>query len=233
MKKETSLRYATIIGFALFSLSAIISYFILYHVPYFSVPRSLFLSFIGGILLVTSLLTSVSVLFTVGSIFLVLEGLWNFCAWLLIFISYGHFEWTLPSVIASLFALIAPATLLFISIKPRLAKRCARIAAASSVISIVLNLLNLYWLSFSFAATYILKQLLFSACAILLVMTHSSFFEKKPKAVASTANQVSAAAQSASGSSSVDKLIQLKALLDAGIISQEEFNEKKKQLLGL
>ena len=38
---------------------------------------------------------------------------------------------------------------------------------------------------------------------------------------------------SASSNSSMDDLVKLKGLLDAGIITQEEFDAKKKQLLGL
>ena len=36
-----------------------------------------------------------------------------------------------------------------------------------------------------------------------------------------------------SGSSTADELIKLKSLLDAGVITQEEFDAKKKQILGI
>lgn len=39
--------------------------------------------------------------------------------------------------------------------------------------------------------------------------------------------------QKASNGTSLDELVKLKSLLDSGIISQEEFDAKKKQLLGL
>lgn len=39
--------------------------------------------------------------------------------------------------------------------------------------------------------------------------------------------------QATSGNTSLDDLVKLKSLLDSGIISQEEFDSKKKQLLGL
>jgi hypothetical protein len=51
------------------------------------------------------------------------------------------------------------------------------------------------------------------------------YLEAKPKTVKRT-NQ-----QSADNKSSIEKLSSLKALLDKGIITQEEFEEKKKELL--
>ena len=52
--------------------------------------------------------------------------------------------------------------------------------------------------------------------------------EKKP-ALAKTSN----VAATADTESTIEKLTKLKSLLDSGIITQEEFDEKKKQMLGL
>jgi predicted Zn-dependent peptidase len=51
--------------------------------------------------------------------------------------------------------------------------------------------------------------------------------------VSNTASTPSAAAVVVNNTSAADELKKFKELLDGGIISQEEFDAKKKQLLGL
>ena len=54
-----------------------------------------------------------------------------------------------------------------------------------------------------------------------------------PETGAASAAQTAAPAQAGGASSTVEELKQYKALLDAGVITEEEFAAKKRQLLGI
>ena len=54
-----------------------------------------------------------------------------------------------------------------------------------------------------------------------------------PETGAASAAQTAAPAQAGGASSTVEELKQYKALLDAGVLTEEEFAAKKRQLLGI
>jgi hypothetical protein len=61
-----------------------------------------------------------------------------------------------------------------------------------------------------------------------------SFFEKKePKKLSPKNQKESTPAQVSPAVSSADELKKFKELFDGGVITQEEFDAKKKELLGL
>ncbi|MBQ8757617.1 MAG: SHOCT domain-containing protein [Oscillospiraceae bacterium] len=66
-----------------------------------------------------------------------------------------------------------------------------------------------------------------------LIGNYKEISEVLAKRIREVQQPVQTNTQATSGNTSLDDLVKLKSLLDSGIISQEEFDSKKKQLLGL
>ena len=85
------------------------------------------------------------------------------------------------------------------------------------------------WLTFALVASIVGDLLLFAGlrCAPMVLAGHVMQGEAPQSAPAQLA-----AAATVDPSDRIEKLMKLKALLDAGALTQEEFEEKKKQILG-
>ncbi|MBO4915953.1 MAG: SHOCT domain-containing protein [Oscillospiraceae bacterium] len=109
-------------------------------------------------------------------------------------------------------------------------------AAPQTIIFIVCDVIMMEMFTFDFdgATLFIINHTL---CDFLLPVAGYLLLGLSMEPRIATNNALSgetvSVAPNASGVNTIEKLTRLKALLDAGAITQEEFDAKKKQLLGL
>lgn len=177
---------------------------------------------VGSIFVVIALLTATPILSTVGFAFWSINILLPFV---------GGVQWMLShgTLFATQIMSLALYILLMIAgIKPKSAKTLGLVAAILAVVKLVITIMG-----YGIIATYILWGLLLAAGAMLLGLTYDSFSQKEVMNKAVAAQNSNIPAQGILENNNVEKLMRLKAFLDEGVITQEEFDEKKKQLLGL
>ena len=184
---------------------------------------------VGSIFVVIALLTATPILSTVGF------ALWSsgiLCTLV------GNFEWILHGalpfdlVIVWVVSLVFYVLLMIAGIKPKSAKTLGLIATILAVVRLVAHVIRNVIEGYGITATSILRGLLLIAGTLLLGLTYDSFSKKAVVSKAAVTQNSNVSAQGIFEDSNVEKLMRLKSFLDEGVITQEEFDEKKKQILG-
>lgn len=212
MESKTKIPFRYIAG-GCFAASAIF-YFVnnglLHHVFNFY-TISLVLAFAA---IAVGLFLSVPMVSAAGSVLLLISRIVHLFRFM-----DSHFIWLIQLLVPAIFALL----LLITCLNRRSAKTTGIIAAA---IRFILAILTIY-LFFLFGGAMwgmIIQPLLECAGAVFLGFAFSEL-KDKPKAAA-------AAPKPSGASDTYEKLTHLKELLDKGIITQEDFDAKKKDILG-
>lgn len=212
MESKTKIPFRYIAG-GCFAASAIF-YFVnnglLHHVFNFY-TISLVLAFAA---IAVGLFLSVPMVSAAGSVLLLISRIVH-----LFRLMDSHFIWLIQLLVPAIFALL----LLITCLNRRSAKTTGIIAAAIRFILAILTIYSVFLFGGSLWEG-IIQPLLECAGAVFLGFAFSKL-KDKPKAAA--------AAPKPSGVSDIyEKLTHLKELLDKGIITQEEFDAKKKDILG-
>lgn len=176
---------------------------------------------VGSIFVVIALLTATPILSTVGF------ALWSIDV-LLPFVGGQWILYNSTLFATQVMSLVLYILLMIAGIKPKSAKTLGLVAAILAVVKLVITIMG-----YGMIATYIFWGLLLAAGAMLLGLTYDSFSQKEVMNKAVAAQNSNIPAQGILEDNNVEKLMRLKAFLDEGVITQEEFDEKKKQLLGL
>lgn len=179
------------------------------------------ISVVGCILVVISILTSTNILTTIGLFLIATVELINFFKGIGLFVDLKFF-YTLI-VIWGVDAIVY-LCLLVISIRKNFAKTVGIIATFFSMFRLVFGIIRL-----GFNFNIIFYGLLLAACSICLWLNYVGVTNV---AKTSRSNESINVANNFSDDN-IEKIVRLKNLLDAGMITQEEFDEKKKKLLNL
>lgn len=185
---------------------------------------------VGNIFVVIALLTATPILSTVGF------ALWSSG---ILYALVGNFEWILHGalpfdlVIVWVVSLVLLVLLMIAGIKPKSAKTLGLIATILAVVRLVALVIGDVTRGHEITASRILWGLLFTAGTLLLGLTYDSFSKKAVVSKAAVTQNSNVSAQGIFEDSNVEKLMRLKSFLDEGVLTQEEFDEKKKQILGL
>ena len=192
------------------------------------------LLFIAVAIIAVGILIKVPILVTVGSVLRIILALRSVIMYATVINSYKYDygmddvimlykRIQLRSIVVALFFMV----LLLVSILPNLSKVLGFVAGGLGVVQLVLPIVQ----STPINALSIIQYVLFIVGAILFGLYmdgNQATTIPKPKAVASTS---AISSTQVAASNKIERLIKLKELLDKGIISQEEFDEKKKQIL--
>lgn len=185
---------------------------------------------IGSVLVVVALLAKTPALSAVGFGLMTLPVIIN------ILRHIGDiFEGWLPISFLLLWILNIAAyiLLMLVSIKPKSAKSLGTVAAIVSMIRLAVSVIADIIEGYSFSATGFIWGLLFAASAMLLGLTYDCLGNNAPAVGNSVLVSETPIAQKILQTGNVDKILRLKEFLDKGIITQEEFDQKKKELLNL
>lgn len=194
------------LGFSLYSLT--------YFLAFAAIAVGLFLS----IPMVSAAGSALFLIFGVVDLFQFLHDLFSYYSFYFDFYDFTNLIDYLEAVIFSLILLIS-------CLNRRGAKTMGIIAAAVQVLYIIWVFGSCWYLDWGVSLWFVVQLLLECVSAVFLGFAFSEL-KDTPRAVA-------AAAPKASGvSDTYEKLTHLKELLDKGIITQEEFDAKKKDILG-
>lgn len=189
------------------------------------------ISVIGSILVVIALLIKNTVLSTVGFGLLVFSGIISILqnigpllgeGWIPVFVV---FLWIL-SLTRDIF-------LLLVSIKPKSAKTLGTIAAGFAAVRLVAIIINNLIEGYEFSFEAIAWGVLITVSAMLLGLTYDGYANSVSVSKTHVPVRENAVAQNTLQTNNVEKILRLKEFLDQGVITQEEFDQKKKELLNL
>ena len=188
------------------------------------------ISVIGSILVVIALLIKNTVLSTVGFGLLVFSGIIPILqniepireGWVPVFIV---FLWIL-SLTRDIF-------LLLVSIKPKSAKTLGTIAAGFAAVRLVAIIIHALIEGYEFPFENIAWGVLITVSAMLLGLTYDGYANSVSVSKTHVPVRENAVAQNTLQTNNVEKILRLKEFLDQGVITQEEFDQKKKELLNL
>lgn len=188
------------------------------------------LSVIGCIFIVIALLTSVPVLSAVGFAVWVINMLIicidNFNA-----IIKGYLS--LDTLLIMIIGIVSPVLLMIASIQTKYAITYGFVAGILVIVRFVINLIGSKASGYNLIISYVLDELFLVVGGILLGFTYKKLSERVAINKVVTVQNSDTITQKSFEDSNAEKLMHLKSFLDKGIITQEEFDEKKKQLLGL
>ena len=202
MKNKKTLQY---VAGTLFALLGILSLIFSSSLTLWSIVFAL-----GYLLIAVSLFASLPILTLVGGTVLVISTGRS----LLLNVRHGYFiAFLMVELIA--FALLAVAGL-----SPKTSKPLGILSAVFYILFRIMSQLGTIKASFTLQS--VLFTVLFIAGAVLLGVAFSS---NKGKAALATGTMFS-------GSGKIERLTRFKDLLDKGVLTQEEFEEKKRQILG-
>lgn len=223
--ENKTLKYITTICFAIIAV-----WFIVDLIDYFN-----FLGLtaaVGSIFVVIALLTATPILSTVGFALLSIRILYTLMS---CFEQILHGYGNIPFMLVPFWVVwLAVYILLIIAgIKPTSAKTLGLVATILAVVRLVALVIINVIEGYGIRANTILLGLLLAAGAMLLGLTYDNFSKKEAMNKAVAAQDSNVPAQRILEDNNVEKLMRLKSFLDEGVITQEEFDEKKKQLLGL
>lgn len=192
------------LGFSLYSLT--------YFLAFAAIAVGLFLS----IPMVSAAGSALSLILGIVDLFQFLHDLFSYYSFYFDFYDFTNLIDYLEAVIFSLILLIS-------CLNRRCAKTMGIIAAAVQVLYIIWVFGSCWYLDWGVSLWFVVQLLLECVSAVFLGFAFSEL--KEP--------EVTAAAPKPSGvSDTYEKLTHLKELLDKGIITQEEFDAKKKDILG-
>lgn len=190
------------LGFSLYSL--------IYFLAFAAIAVGLFLS----IPMVSAAGSALFLILGVVDLFQFLHDLFSYYSFYFDFYDFIN-------LIDYLEAAIFPLILLITCLNRRSAKTTGIIAAAMQVLYIIWVFGSCWYLDWEVSLRFVVQLLLECVSAVYLGFT----FSGKPKAIA-------AAPKVPGVADTYEKLTHLKELLDKGVITQEEFDAKKKDILG-
>lgn len=193
------------LGFSLYSLT--------YFLAFAAIAVGLFLS----IPMVSAAGSALFLILGVVDLFQFLHDLFSYYSFYFDFYDFTNLIDYLEAVIFSLILLIS-------CLNRRGAKTMGIIAAAVQVLYIIWVFGSRWYLDWGVSRWFVVQLLLECVSAVFLGFAFSEL-KDKPKAAA-------AAPKPSGASDTYEKLTHLKELLDKGIITQEEFDAKKKDILG-
>lgn len=221
--ENKTLKYITTICFAIIAVWDIVDLF-----DYFYFWG--LIAAVGSIFVVIALLTATPILSTVGF------ALWSIN---ILYTLVSNFEWILYGdlsfalVIVWVVSLALYVLLMIAGIKPKSAKTLGLVATILAIVRLIALVIRNVIEGYGISATPIIWGLLLTAGALLLGLTYDNFSKKVKVSKAAATQNSNIPAQGVIEDSNVEKLLRLKSFLDEGVITQEEFDEKKKQLLGM
>lgn len=217
--ENKNIQKITIACFAIIAVWNIVDLF-----DYFSFQ--MLLTVIGSILVVIALLTQKTILSAVGFGLMILQGLTDIRALL---------EGWMPFSIFLIWSLVLArdVLLMVLSIKPKSAKSLGTIAAGICVVRLVVLIIRNIIEGYGFSIGAVIWGILLAASAMLLGLTYDNLSKEVPSIKVSTPIRVVSTEQKTVQTDNVEKLLRLKAFLDEGVLTQEEFDQKKKELLNL
>lgn len=119
------------------------------------------------------------------------------------------------------------------SIKPKSAKSLGTIAAGICAVRLIVLIIRNIIEGYGFSIGSIIWGIMLAVSAMLLGLTYDNLSKEAPTIKISTPIRGVSAAPKTVQTDNVEKLLRLKAFLDEGVITQEEFDQKKKELLNL
>lgn len=221
--ENKNIRKITIACFAVLAVWDIIDLF-----DYFSFL--MLLAVISGILVVVALLTKNTVLSAVGFGLFVLQDTIS-----ILMNMEAIFEgWVLFLILLLWILNLAwDVLLLLVSIKPKSAKSLGTIAAGIATVRLVMVIIYNIIEGYEFSMESFIWGILLIASAMLLGLTYEGLSKNTSVIKASAPIRGVSVAQKTFQTDNIENLLRLKSFLDEGVITQEEFDAKKKQLLGL
>ena len=179
---------------------------------------------VGSILIIVALLTSKPILSAIG-----------FALWVTLpsFNLLQNIRGVINSpLIGAVWAIniVVYVLLMLSSINLKKAKNFGFIAMILSIVRLLLLIIRNLTQGFGIGAYLIIWGVLLAVGSMLLGLAYDEIVngENTKKITATNLNKVNTAEES-----NVEKVVRLKAFLDDGLITREEFDEKKKQLLNL
>lgn len=185
-----------------------------------------FLSVVGAVLVAAGLFIALPVLSAIGS---------GVCGigpirMLIVYLSFSVDSWFPKRYIFIAFLFVAFWILLVIAcLNTENAKQLGIVAGVVAIVRLLAILIMDGLYQFTFMG--VLWQVIIIVGAILLGFAYTGVQNKNITAL--SANTAQRTKSVASVESQIERLINLKSLLDSGVITQEEFDVKKKQILGL
>lgn len=222
MDKKTA-KYLALICFAIITVWDVIDCFE-------SFSFTLLITTIGSVLIVTSLLTTTPVLSAVGFAFWTVDTLIS-CIKYFGRILRGYISFS--NLLLWIVYIAACGLLMIASITPKSAKKMGIIAAVFTVVRLVIVVISAIIEDYELTASVFVWGLLFTAGAILFGIAFDNLSIKKPQIRAAAPETATPVIQGVIQAGTADKLLRLKTFLDEGVITQEEFDQKKKELLNL
>lgn len=180
------------------------------------------------VLISVSMFTSNPILTTVGSVLQLLCGAFSLILYIVQRDYYVNFGVLLLTNILRLFIWLS---LIIAGINTKSAKRMGIIAGVIAAVAFVANIIGNLTIIGSIGISFIgfLSSLVTIVGVLLVGLSLEGLATRKVAAVASGGK-----VKIQQGSdNTIERLTRLKALLDKGIITQEEFETKKKQILGM
>lgn len=187
-------------------------------------------SVIAFTLIIVALLQSMPILSAIGFSVLAIVALVNFAPifpelkWLL-----RYDSWLLLPILFK--DIVADILLACASINLKSAKTFGIIAACVEGVGLLAVIIRNIMLVYNTTISTIFFSLVFIVGALLVGYIYSNDTTLKPIVAMNSENKTSP--QKSTNDNKIEKLMQLKLLLDNGVITQEEFEEKKKQMLNM
>ncbi len=220
MEKKSGLRY---VAGAVYVVYAILNIIELVQTGFWIWT---FLSVVGAVLVAAGLFIALPVLSAIGSGVCGIEPI----RMLIVYLSFSVDSWFPKRYIFIAFLFVAFWILLVIAcLNTENAKQLGIVAGVVAIVRLLAIFIMDGLYQFTFMG--VLWQVILIVGAILLGFAYTGVQNKNITALsASTAQRTKSVA---SVGSQIERLINLKSLLDSGVITQEEFDAKKKQILGL
>lgn len=209
------IKYFAMACFAVFAIEYVRSFMLIRNFNY-AMP------IIGIVLIITSLAVSKPILTTAGSAIIVLSRISLVMYYIKKFLHGSNFERIQYSL--EILPVLAVLVLALVVINKKSAMIFGIISGIIMAIKGVLYVVN-----FFFYPRIVINCVVFLVGAVLLGYV---FSEDKKVNIAVSERNVSTN-KTDLDNNSIDKLLKLKEFLDSGIITQEEFDEKKKKLLNM
>lgn len=208
------------LAIACFAVGAVMD--IIDCIKYFSFFNVIYV--VGSVLIIVALLTSKPILSSIGFAFWATIMFSNFLQNI-----RGVFNSPLIGVVWGI-NIVVYVLLMLSSINLKKAKNFGFIAMILSIVRLLLLIIRNLTQGFGIGAYLIIWGVLLAVGSMLLGLAYDEIVngESSKKIATSNLNKVNIAEES-----NVEKVVRLKAFLDDGLITREEFDEKKKQLLNL
>lgn len=182
---------------------------------------------IGFVLAVIALLTKLPILSAIGFALITANELIYLIGSLDVLSYWDFYDYLLTG-----FYLISTVVLLLASIAPKSAKTFGIVSAAAEIAYIIVLTVCYISYDYTITASIFSYSILFAPGAFFFGLTYDGFAKNAQACKVAATNGVPSM-QGALEPNNMDKLLRLKAFLDEGVITQEEFDAKKKQLLDL